>query len=270
MRRRPIRVPKRYTFFLGGRDLEMAEIGRLLRRYAPGQMLDKRLSWGAALSDYAFEIEAAIASGLRPVAVELTDDMPRRWRARRSLVSVDHHGERAGADQPGSLAQIIGLLDLPDRVWTRRRRLIAANDIGHVEALLAAGATRQEVIRIRAADRRAQGRTRADEREAVRAIGERTRSGALTIVETQRPTSSAIADRMHAALGGPGFGNLLVVMPSELAFYGDGHVVRRLADAIPQSWWGGALPARGFWGVTTPQDDRQRAVIIERAKALAR
>lgn len=264
-----LRASKAYRFFLGGCDLEMAEIGRLLARHAPGQVIDKGLAWGAAYSDYAAEIGDAISAGLRPVAIELEDDMPRRWQPRRCIVVIDHHGKSAGADNPCALAQVIELLGLAPRAWTRRRRLIAANDIGHIQGLIEAGASPAEIVRIRAADRRAQGRTRADESEALRAIDARRSVGALTLVETRRPTSSVIADRLHIALGGPGYDNLLVVMPAELAFYGDGAIVKRLAKTFGGSWSGGALPQRGFWGAHASEDGGRQAM-IDSISALAR
>jgi hypothetical protein len=249
---------ERLRFFLGGRDLEM---------YAPGQALDKRLAWGAKLSDYAIEITETAAAGRTPVAVELTDDMPPDWTPRRDLIVVDHHGKLAGANMPCSLAQVLKLLDLPKRAWTRRRMLIAANDIGHVPAMIAAGATRDEFLRIRGADRRAQGVTAADEDEAARAIDQRYQRGNLTVVETTSDTSSAIADGMLRDLGGPGYVNLLVVMPAKLGFFGEGRVVLALAATKPCCWYGGALPARGFWGAST-QSKIDQAGLVKHIVAL--
>ena len=76
----------------------------------------------------------------------------------------------------------------------------------------------------------------------------RTTEGRLTRVRIPRDRSTAVADLIEPALGGPGCDNLLVEMPRELAFFGAGQVVLALADEVPSSWWGGALPERGFWG----------------------
>lgn len=245
-------------YLLGGRDLEMLEIRRLLERHAPHAFTDHGLRWGAKLSDYRREIARLIADGRSPVAVELDDDMPKRWAARRRLVVVDHHGPRAGADRPSALAQVFALLGLPRKRWTRRHALVAANDIGHVAGLRAVGASRQEILRVRAEDRQAQGVTAADESEARRAISCRRAEGALTIVETGSATSSAIADMMLPELGGPGYHNLLVLMPEKVAFFGDGRVVLAMAQRHEKSWSGGALPATGFWGANASSPRARR------------
>ena len=74
-------------FFLGGRDLEMVEIRRLLDRHAPDRVEDLGLSWGARASVYLLGIEAALARGETPVLVELIDDLPATMdRARLQVV----------------------------------------------------------------------------------------------------------------------------------------------------------------------------------------
>jgi hypothetical protein len=122
--------------------------------------------------------------------------------------------------------------------------------------MLAAGASAGEIAAIRAADRAAQGVSDADEAEAIRAIAARRQQGALTIVETRSTTSSAIADRMLAELGGPGYQRLLVVMPGKVGVFADGPAIVQLAKAYPKAWWGGALPQAGFWGTHVQTDDR--------------
>ena len=151
----------------------------------------------------------------------------------------------------------------------RSRALIAANDIGHIRGLRAMGATADEMASIRARDRRAQGVTEKDEAEARRAIAVAERKDALTIVRTASATSSAIGDFIEPELGGPGAENLLVVMPETLSFFGDGRVVRDLADE-PGSWHGGALPARGFWGVAVTSPRERDRLIGRIRRSLAR
>lgn len=247
-------------FFLGGRDLEMLEIARLLARHAPGQVTDRGLAWGARLSDYASEIEAAVAAGATAVAVELTDDMPADWPPRRRLVEIDHHGAKAGADMPCSLRQVFDMLELPLRHWTRWRVLVAANDVGHIAGMRAIGARASEIRRIRAADRCAQGVTAADEAEARRAIAATVTNAGLTFIETRANSSSAITDFLQPELGGQGYDNLLVAMPSKVAFYGDGRIVKQLARHFAGSWWGGALPERGFWGMNATGEPNPAAL----------
>ena len=238
----------RHRFFLGGRDLEMAEIRKLLDRHARDRIEDRHLPWGAKLSQYRDELLAAARHDETPVLIELEDDLPEDAFDRRRAVVVDHHGPRAGANRPTSIEQVFGLLGLPAADWTRWLSLVAANDRAHVAGMRALGASPDEITAVRAADRAAQGVTERDEAEAVRAIAARRREGRLTVVETTGTTSSAIADRMLPELGGPGYRRLLVRMPDEVAVFADGEPISRLGALYPGSWWGGDLPNAGFWG----------------------
>lgn len=262
----PVHPGRPLRFFLGGRDLEMLAIRRLLDRAAPGRTLDAELAWGAAASSYADGIAAALGRGEAPVLVELADDLPPGFD-RSALVVVDHHGARAGADRPTSLEQVFALLGLPASAWTREFQLVAANDRAHVAGLLAAGATRAEMLAVRAADRAAQGVTAADEAEARLAIAGRRSGPDFTEIATASHTSSAIADLMLTELGGPGYRALLVRMPCKLAAFADGPTIMRLAAALPAGYWGGDLPRRGFWGVDLPPSADAATAVLAQARA---
>lgn len=234
-----------YRFFLGGHDLEMVAIRDLLVGAGHGDRVeDKRLAWGVKASAYRDEIGASLARGETPVLIELPDDLDRRID-RAALLLVDHHGARAGADAPSALRQIFDLLG--GGTWTRRLALVEANDVGHAEGMRELGASPDEIRKIRDADRNAQGVSAEVETESRRALAAARRRGGLTIVETTAPTASAICDFLLPEYGGAGAGNLLVVMPGKVAFFGEGRVVRALA-AVPDSWHGGALPKTGYWG----------------------
>lgn len=243
-----------HRFFLGGHDLEMVEIGRLVRGVlGDGAVVDEGLPWhGARASAYRGEIEAALGAGLRPVLVELVPDLPAAVIERCLL--VDHHGERAGADRPTSLEQVFALLGLPEEAWTRRLALIAANDRGWIPELRAMGASDAEIGLIRAEDRAAQGVTAAEEvqAEAALAAAERRLGGSLLLLRLPHGRTSPALDRlaMAALPGEPP--DALVVSPGELNFSGAGARVLALARAFPGGWSGGALPQRGFWGHGAP------------------
>jgi hypothetical protein len=237
---------------LGGRDLEMEEIGRLVRgELGEAAVVDKGLPWhAAAASAYREEIAAALAAGRTPVLVELVPDLPAALLGR--CLEVDHHGARAGADRSTSLEQVWALLGLPAARWTRRLALVAANDRGWIPELRAAGATAEEIALIRAQDRAAQGVSAAEEAAAGPAIAAAERPLAdLLLVRLPHERVSVVTDRLAlAAAGDPP--DVLVVAPRELAFSGRGARVLRLAQAFPGGWWGGALPERGFWGHARP------------------
>ncbi|MGQ0593063.1 MAG: hypothetical protein ACT4QB_10550 [Gammaproteobacteria bacterium] len=241
------------VFFLGGNDLEMQTIRALLEETAPGRFHDKHLRWGARASAYRQEIEHALSASLTPVLVELQDDLgldPGR------VVIVDHHGEQAGSDKPTSLQQIFALLGLPAGRWTRWFTLVAANDRGHIAEMLGVGATPEEIVRVRAADRAAQGISPEEERageEAVRRAETLAKGrGRLTLVRLPHDHTATytatVTDRLDPTLGGPGFKNLVVLCPDEVNFFGSGDLVAAIDRRFPGGWYGGALPHYGFWG----------------------
>ncbi len=236
--------PSKLAFFLGGHDLEMLTIRDLVREVAPDRLFDRNLPWGAKASVYRAEIEDAVASGLQPVLIELEDDIG----VRGAHVVVDHHGSRAGATAPTSLHQIFDLLQLPRSRWTRRLELVAANDRGHIRELRRIGATQEEIQRIRADDRAAQGVTEIDERAGEKAIqqAQTFADGLLTVVELPHARSAVVADRLEMRPDPPE--SLLVISPIEVNYFGPGPVIDALHDRYPGGWTGGSLPERGFWG----------------------
>lgn len=229
--------------------MEMSTIRGLITELAPARSVDKHLPWGAKASAYATEILDALAAGMRPVLVELENDLAFGDNA---VIEVDHHGPRAGVDQPTSLHQVFALLGAPPARWTHWFELVAANDRGHVPAMLAVGATPEEMARVRAADRAAQGITAEQESEAAEAVrhARTVADGKLTLVELPHGRTAAVVDRLDSSLGGPGYVNLLVLSPGEVNFYGEGRLVLALARLFPppQGWYGGGLPQNGYWG----------------------
>lgn len=240
-------------FFLGGRDLEMVEIAALVRdARGEGALCDKGLAWGARLSAYAAEIEAAHAAGLTPVAVELTDDMPARWPARARLVLVDHHGARSG--EPASIRQVFDLLGLPAGRWSRRLALVAANDTGHVAAMRAIGADEAEMRAIRAQDRAAQGVTTADEAAGLVALraGELVLGGAALLVRLQHDRSATVADPHALEVEFASLPRALVIEGrSSAQVFGPRRWIEALA-AAHRAGWSGGNGASGFFGLGGP------------------
>ncbi len=235
------------VFFLGGSDLEMQTVRGLLEESVPGRFHDKHLGWGARASAYREEIGQVLAGGHTPMLVELEDDL---GLDRARVVIVDHHGARAGSDQPTSLHQVFGLLGLPAERWTRWFALVAANDRGHIAEMARLGATAEEIRRVRATDRAAQGISREEERAGEETVrrAETLAEGRLTLVRLPHEHTATVTDRIDQALGGPGFENLLVLCPEEVNFFGSGELVAAVDRRFPGGWYGGALPQNGFWG----------------------
>ncbi len=249
-----MQVRNTLIFFLGGHDLEMITIRALLQEVALDQLHDKRLSWGAKASAYRQEISETLARGLTPVFVELANDLNLDPAL---FLEVDHHGERAGENRPTSLHQVFDLLKLPPERWTRWFDLVAVNDWGYIPALVEIGASREEIVKVRAADRAAQGITPEEEAEGERAIthAEILAQGALTVAHLPHSRTATVTDRLQAELGGPGYQNLLICSPDQVNFFGSGELIFALDRKFPGGWYGGALPARGFWGHESPVSD---------------
>ena len=239
-------VPR--EFFLGGRDLEMRVIRELIERRRAGTVHDRNLAWGARTGDYRDEIEQALESGHEAVLIELTDDVG--FEGRSGVIVVDHHGPRAGRDVPTALGQVFTLVGGKPDEWTRELALVAANDRGHTRAMRAMGETIDEMRRIRAMDREAQGITPEEERAGREAaeLREELGDGRLTIVRLPHGRVATVTDVLERDLGGPGYENLVIFSPEQTLFFGDGEKIERLREKFPGGWWGGELPERGYWG----------------------
>ncbi|WP_137177019.1 hypothetical protein [Roseomonas sp. AR75] len=232
-------------FFLGGQDLEMATIADLVRtELGEAALADKRLPWGARAEAYAPEISAWRAQGGTAVLVELPAEDP----PAADLIMVDHHGDRAA--EPSALRQVFDLLGLPPERWTRHFALVEANDVGHVAAMRALGASEVEMKAIRAADRAAQGVTAAEEDSgrAALAAARATLGGRLLVVTLPHGRSATVMDPLALGLD-DATRDVLLLTPSGPQFFGDGRAVAALNRAFPGGWRGGSLPQRGFWGV---------------------
>ena len=240
----------RWHFFLGGRDLEMETIQRLLQtcEVETERIHDHGLSWGARASDYADQIDQVLRSNGIPVLIELEPDLD---LPNDRIIDIDHHGVRAGATRPTSLEQVFKLLGCTSGSWTREFDLVAANDRGAIGALRSIGATEEEIKDIRARDRRAQGVSEEEEKEGEIAVAEAeaVADGRLLIVRSTTDRTAPSCDRIALAPVGEDLPAILVLGPGEVNFFGCGAAIDRLRKIVTgPSWYGGALPAQGYWG----------------------
>jgi len=232
-------------FLLGGHDLEMLEIRKLLQDHGCKELdageleagdfdgcryLDKNLTWGAKVSDYSECLDIfGNRDDLTIYGIELSEDLrpPANYRP------IDHHNERSGS--PGSLEQIAELFGISLDRW---QRLVAANDTGHIPALQALCATEEEIERIRNQDRQAQGVTEEEEQQAKelasRCAEEETspcvdKKGYFQI-QTDLSRFSPLVDRLYVLGTWP----LLVYNPQKpmLNFYGTSDQIGRLIEAF--------------------------------------
>lgn len=237
-------MTKNYVFFLGGRDLEMLTIASILSESRQA-VVDKDLRWGAKASDYNAEIAQAVAGGQTPVLVELELDVA----VPEGAVIVDHHGDRAGEE--ASILQVLSLLGIEP---TRRQTLIEANDSGYIPAMLALGATAEEVAEIRLADRSAQGITFEQESEAERAITEAEVIGRLTVVRMAHSKTATVTDRLFDR-----YDQLIILSgDGEVNFFGRGDICSALKEKF-EGWNGGSglgqVGGSAYWGGYPSHDE---------------
>lgn len=248
---------------LGGYDAEMLAIADACRK-AGVAVVDKHLGWGAAASAYQEEIAQAVSEGKTPVLIELSLDI----ELPANVIVVDHHNENAG--RPASILQVLSLLGVEP---TRRQQLIAANDCGYIPAMLALGATPEEVAAVRLADRSAQGITPEQESEAERAIAAAEAINGVTIVRMAHSKTATVCDRLF----NPDKEQRLLILSGdgESNFFGNGELCRLLQgeDTGKKTeqgytiyshfggWIGGNLPTSGFWGGYADQSEVEKFVV---------
>lgn len=173
-------------FFLGGNDLEMSEIKKILSENGiPFE--DKNLRWGASASAYAEEIKKSIDNGFTPVLVELKNDISEDLFAKCQI--IDHHDAYVG--RSASVMQVLDLLNLQP---TRQQLLIAANDSGYIPAMLAIGASRSEVEEIRRMDWQAQGISQDLVAEAMKAYETKKIINGVYVIEMEHFCFAPVTD----------------------------------------------------------------------------
>ncbi len=239
------------VFLLGGKDLEMYQIEKRLKR-AGREYVNRNLQWGASIDDYNDEIQKIISEGKTPVAVELAgaDKV-------EGVVDIDHHGEKFS--RPASIVQVmnrlgkeVGLVD----------EMIAANDSGYIPGMMKKmeeyraaleeryGHEKFEQVKkklidlIRRKDREMQGVTLEMEAEAKEAIihAEHGPNG-LLIVRINGSKPSPVNDMLFPSWES-GEENLLVICKNnegkkDVYYFGSGDICKEVKETY--SGWGGGV-----------------------------
>ncbi|MCK4258647.1 MAG: hypothetical protein KAX49_06700 [Halanaerobiales bacterium] len=193
-----------YIFILGGKDLEMIEISKILKAHNQ-KFLDNNLFWGAKLSDYEEQLKNLCEFQI-VVGIELFKDIS----IQQKYIEIDHHNDNAY--KPASIEQVAELLGLK---LTRYQQLVAKNDTGYIRAMVEFGATQEEIEKIRRADRKCQGVTEKDEKLAEKSIQDHLYiENGVTIVKSLVDKFSSICDRLYPNE------KLIVYTDDELNYYG--------------------------------------------------
>jgi hypothetical protein len=174
---------KKFVYFLGGHDLEMNEIKLLLEHYQ-AKYFDKKLSWGAKVSDYKEEL-IQLKEGEIPVFIELEID----FKYQGEFENIDHHGPLSHF--PSSLEQVAQRFNHP---LTRFQQLVSINDKAYKIGLKRFGASSDEIKAIRYMDRQKQGVTENDEALALKSIETIKIKKEIPCIYSLTPHFSAVAD----------------------------------------------------------------------------
>ena len=221
---------KKRVFLLGGYDLEMIEIKKILKK--ENQLYhDKKLSWGATLSSYKeFLNDKDIFYG-----IELTEDItpPKHY------IKIDHHN--SFQNNPSSIEQIAKILNLK---LSHFQKLVAINDIGHIKALKLYGANEDEIKKIRDLDRFYQGVSPKDEELAQKSIKTKKIFKDIVVIRSLTDKFSPIVDTLYGQ-------NLLIYTDKKLTYYGRDikKLIKKFKDMIEKNhaYYGGNF---GFFGIS--------------------
>lgn len=264
------------VFLLGGADLEMTAIESLLKQYEIKYHTVDGMCWSdAGLSRYSELLEGLACSDVTVYGVELKADM----QVPSNYITIDHHGDyESGPSSLEQVAEIIG------HELTPKECLVAANDKGYfsemkrylesidgmsknklAEELFQSQDKKNDMdlmLEIRRMDRRAQGVSDEEERQADDAVCMAVRKNSLiAVVRTETEHFSPVTDRMYP------YHRLVVYNGNELTYYGKdrdlalNHILNMRLVKEDQCYKGGGK--EGFWGV------RKGCLSSEQLEALA-
>lgn len=271
---------KKDVFLLGGKDLEMYQIEKRLRRSGK-EFIARELQWGAKIDNYNDIIQNILKEGDTPVAVELGGA-----DAVEGVIDIDHHNEKTG--RPASITQVMGRIGKPMSLVDE---MIAANDSAYIPGMEQKmeeyrsqlvekyGEGKFEKLKtklielIRAKDRQMQGVTPEMEIESAEAI-EKAEHGpnGLLIVRVAHGKISPVTDRLFPTWPG-GKENLIAVCKAnesiqEVNYFGRGDICKEVKERF--SGWGGGRgygekDKGGFCGAKTDNPQEIINFIIERS-----
>jgi len=188
----------KYVFFLGGRDLEMLEIKKILNAHNL-KVFDRNLTRGVKLSDYKKELLDEDSTLKKQANVFIELEIDDKIFLGENYKIIDHHNEHS--NKKSSLEQVIEFLKTELQIeveFTRYFQLVAINDVKHIKGMEEAGASREKIAQIRAADRKAQGVTESEEDLARASILYfKSDDGLITTIQAQTNHFSTIRDIVY-------------------------------------------------------------------------
>jgi hypothetical protein len=243
-----------FLFLIGGHDLEMVEIIKILDSLEI-PYIDAALDWNNAIWEaykgisYLASIEEALSCKTQVYGIELRGEIIPGCKL------IDHHNEFQHL--PASIEQVAELLEVKLDPW---QQLVAANDKGYIPAMKKMGATQEEIDNIRRADRKVQGVTVEEEKQAEMDIASSIKINDLVIIKTTLERFSPIPDKLFGKTN-----KLLIYNHSTLNYYGKGKnnvadQFRQMVDSGKAYEGGGKL---GFFGISKDAFDRDEIIKIK-------
>jgi len=214
-------------FLLGGNDLEMCAIKRLLKKYNK-TFFDKNLKWGAKLSAYEDIIKQHKNDTIYAIELEKDVDFD-------NVILIDHHNEFS--QNPSSIEQVAEILG---HKLSRFEKAVAINDTSYIDGLVEAGFNKSDIKRIRALDRKAQGVDEKIEKAAQEVKLDR-------IIEFNYEHFSPLNDRIFFEKG---WKKYIIFNDNLTMFYGfdvESLIESLKKNGVDEFFYGGGK--RGFLGV---------------------
>ena len=252
---------KKILFFIvPANDGEAVEIRKILLVKKVDHVVTRQ-PWGATwagLEPAVVEtVEGFLSTNPSAVVHGIELGGPARWNW--NAINIDHHIYRDDnrSNEKSSIEQVALLLGVE---LTRHQTLIAANDKGWIPALLAMGASANEIKIVRAQDRLSQGVTPDQEAQAVADINGAEVQGTKWLIRCPKGSTSAITDRIFGQ-----YSELLTVdgQNGKWIYFGPRHMLfySLTEGTTNKARWAGGDPKNGFSGVEIPSAEAEAKLL---------
>jgi hypothetical protein len=246
---------QKFLFLLGGKDLEMLEIEKILKEHNI-EYHDISLSWdNASWEKYKDVADRKIKEGYTVVGVELFD----KEHKPEAALDIDHHKERRC--EPAAIEQVAKLLDINLNSY---QKLIAANDKGHIPGLIRAGASYNQIIEIRKKECDIQRVTKNDWVKAREAIKNGEKINNVTVIRYGEEKFVPVSDLLYEKVLKDNKGDLSKVKVIPHIIYNDrklcysgkmtGELINTFQKEINEGkiYYGG-MPESGYLGTVASE-----------------